>query len=620
MSTIQEESYQFKNLVLSDKYLDEPSKLATVIGVDDNSEPILFDFAKQPHLFIGGDQGCGKSTLIHSIIMSLMQRNTPEEFQFMYFDPKGLEANLYFRSQYLNFFVRKYEPLVAFEYLAKETNRRLLLLSNAHKRCLLDYNKLAETCVDVEKIPELFVLIDEISLIIDQKDLIEKIESLFINARTVGIHFIISDTNPTLKNVLKIAQLFSCRVLFRFTHADYKALLNRTDVVPVSDDGEILCDYGGDNLTHGHACFVSMKEVSEVVLKKQEDEETLNKKIQDYIKVLHNSYEKGLIEPTCNYEFDDSDLWDPLLCDAAVLAVKNKGLMTTDLQKALKVGYARASRIIDQLEEKGIIGYSQGAKPRECLINSVEELKEALGEEYAVDKETEAILFAETVVEKTVEEGITEEFKPTQVPETQEQSETTKPKLKEFFKSFYKEHPIISMLGSLAAVMVFMYFFLNLEKETLLMIGLYLLAFVFKIAAIHEMVKWHKFKPKKKKYSIYAIDNISDGHTFEYVVADLLKNVGFYNVKVTVGSGDYGIDVVGWYEGASYAIQCKKYSGKVGVSAVQEAYAGRSFYGCNYAMVITNNYFTPAAIKLAKSTGVILWDRNNVKKLLNEHI
>ncbi len=555
--------------------------------------------------------------------MSLMQRNTPEEFQFMYFDPKGLEANLYFRSQYLNFFVRKYEPLVAFEYLAEETNRRLLLLFDAHKRSLVDYNKLAENCVDVEKIPELFVFIDEISLIVDQNGITEKIEALFVNARTVGIHFVISDTNPTLKNVLKIAQLFSCRVLFRFTHADYKALLNRTDIVPVSDDGEVLCNFGGDNLTHGHACFVSMEDVSEVVLKKQEDEETLNQKIQSYIKVLHGSYDKGLIEPACKYDNEDYD-WDPLLCDAAVLVVKNKGLMTTDLQKVLKVGYARASRIVDQLEEKGIVGYSQGAKPRECLINSAEELKEALGEEYAVDKETETSLFAETVVEETVTKETSSESEHAPVAEPQEQPETNKPKFKEkikdFFKNFYENHPFISMVGSLALVIAFMCFVLNLKKETLLMIGMILFVLLLATAAIYDMVKWYKYKPKRTKYSIYAIDNISDGHTFEYVVADLLKGVGFYNVKVTVGSGDYGIDVVGWYEGASYAIQCKKYSGKVGVSAVQEAYAGRSYYGCNYAMVITNNYFTPAAIKLAKSTGVILWDRNNVKKLLNGHI
>ncbi len=600
MSTIQEESYQFKNLVLSDKYLDEPSKLAAVIGVDDNGEPILFDFAKNPHLFIGGDQGCGKSTLIHSIIMSLMQRNTPNEFQFMYFDPKGLEANLYFRSQYLNFFVRKYEPIVAFEYLAKETNRRLLLLSNAHKRSLLDYNKLAETCVDVEKIPELFVLIDEISLIIDKGGITEKIESLFINARTVGIHFIISDTNPTLKNVLKIAQLFSCRVLFRFTYADYKALLNRTDIVPASDDGEILCDFGGDNFIHGHSCFVSMDDVSEAVLKKQENEETLNQKIQDYVKVLHDSYDEGLIEPTCNHEDDESD-WDPLLCDAAVFAVKNRGLITSDLQKHLNIGYARASRIVDQLEEKGIVGCSQGAKPRECLINNIEELKEVFGDEYI---ETETLINEVTEVDADDSEyGFEEKSKIESVLQ---------------FISQNKNYIIYGVVAVI--VMITIYFVFNLKAESFVLVAVAVLISALAIAAIKEMIKWHKYKPKRTKYNIYSIDNISDGHTFEYVVADLLKNAGFYNVKVTVGSGDFGIDVIGWYGDASYAIQCKKYSNKVGVSAVQEAYSGRSYYGCNYAVVITNNYFTPAAIKLAKSNGVILWDRTMIKKLINGHL
>ena len=171
-------------------------------------------------------------------------------------------------------------------------------------------------------------------------------------------------------------------------------------------------------------------------------------------------------------------------------------------------------------------------------------------------------------------------------------------------------------------VIIAIYYFLNMPKETIDNIMLEVIGYGF-FPAIIILCVWiakRKKGVKGKRYNIYAIDNISDGHTFEYVVADLLKNVGFYNVKVTVGSGDFGIDVIGWYGGASYAIQCKKYSNKVGVSAVQEAYSGRSYYGCNYAVVITNNYFTPAAIKLAKSNGVILWDRTMVKKLINGHL
>lgn len=604
MSTIPEEAYQFKNLVLSDKYLDEQSKLAAIIGVDDNGEPILFDFAKQPHLFIGGDQGCGKSTLIHSIIMSLMQRNSPEEFQFVYLDAKVVESKLYFASKYLNFFASN--PTEAIKHLKNVRDNRLQALYQNRKRSIQEYNFIADACEDVEHIPELFVFIDELSLIAEQDEIIENILSLLVDGRTTGIHFLISDTNPTLKNISKISTEFPNKVLFRYTYADYKVLLGKNTIVPLQDDGEILCSFGSANYIHGHACFVGIDEVKSKVSEMVDTKKDFKEKVDKVLRVsFPSAYSQSDFE-------EEEDLWDPLLCDAAVIAVKNKGLMTTDLQKVLKVGYARASRIIDQLEEKGIIGYSQGAKPRECFINSVEELKKALGEEYAVDKETEANLFAETVKEIVTEAR--EDTTAEQIDSFEELSKT------ERFSQFISRYKNIAIyIVATVVVIMAIYFVLNIPRETVEKFMPKIIGYGFLPACIIFGI-WKSKRKKIKRYSIYAIDNISDGHTFEYVVADLLKGVGFYNVKVTVGSGDYGIDVVGWYEGASYAIQCKKYSGKVGVSAVQEAYAGRSYYGCNYAMVITNNYFTPAAIKLAKSTGVILWDRNNVKKLLNGHI
>ncbi len=515
MPTVPEESYQFKNLVLSDKYLDKPSKLAAVIGVDDNGEPILFDFAKNPHLFIGGDQGCGKSTLIHSIIMSLMQRNTPEEFQFAYLDPKGLDYNLYKQSKYLNF-GNNHHTVDMFEYLLHECNSRLKLLSDNKKKTVASYNEFAALNDGAELLPELFIILDEVSSFIDEVK--RYIEQLISYGRTVGIHLIIADTNPTIGNVLKIAKLIPNKIVFRFTNADYKVLLERKDAVSLPDDGEILCDFRGTGYVHGHSCFVSEEEIKSEVAKNIVE----IKKVKPPEKVTEEKVLCKTIEEEKDYGNDT----------------------IADVQNGM-------------------------------VINSKEQIKEP---------------------ERTSKfDGFLQ------------------------FLSRSKNMVVYSIIA--AVVIMAIYFVLNIPKETVDKIMSYVIGYGFFPAVIILCAWLSKRKGTKgRRYNIYAIDNISDGHDFEYVVADLLKNVGFYNVKVTVGSGDFGIDVVGWYDGASYAIQCKKYSGKVGVSAVQEAYAGRSYYGCNYAMVITNNYFTPAAIKLAKSTGVILWDRNNVKKLLNGHI
>ena len=107
-----------------------------------------------------------------------------------------------------------------------------------------------------------------------------------------------------------------------------------------------------------------------------------------------------------------------------------------------------------------------------------------------------------------------------------------------------------------------------------------------------------------------------DGWEFEEYVARLLKKNGFRHVEVTSGSGDQGVDILADREGVSYAIQCKHYDGKIPNKAVQEAYAGAEYYGCDVAVVLTNSYFYPSAFELGDSIGVELWDRDTLNKLI----
>lgn len=118
----------------------------------------------------------------------------------------------------------------------------------------------------------------------------------------------------------------------------------------------------------------------------------------------------------------------------------------------------------------------------------------------------------------------------------------------------------------------------------------------------------------KKLYSFHY--DSMEGHEFEFFCADILRHNGFRNVKITQGSGDQGIDILAYKGFTKYAIQCKCYSDKVGNSAIQEAYAGKTFYHCNVAAVITNNYFTTSAIALAKQTNVILWNRDDLERFI----
>lgn len=109
-----------------------------------------------------------------------------------------------------------------------------------------------------------------------------------------------------------------------------------------------------------------------------------------------------------------------------------------------------------------------------------------------------------------------------------------------------------------------------------------------------------------------------EGHDFEYYCADLLAAHGFHEVEVTRGSGDYGIDILAQKEGVTYAIQCKRYQGLVGVKAVQEAYAGRDYYDRMVGCVLTNQYFTKSAVNAAKKLKILLWDREYLETLEKE--
>lgn len=109
-----------------------------------------------------------------------------------------------------------------------------------------------------------------------------------------------------------------------------------------------------------------------------------------------------------------------------------------------------------------------------------------------------------------------------------------------------------------------------------------------------------------------------DGHEFEYFCAELLQEKGFYEVEVTKGSGDYGIDILAEKDGVTYAIQCKRYSDPVGVKAIQEAYAGRDYYDRMVGAVLTNQYFTTPAVEAAKKLKILLWDRGYLESMMEE--
>ena len=145
-----------------------------------------------------------------------------------------------------------------------------------------------------------------------------------------------------------------------------------------------------------------------------------------------------------------------------------------------------------------------------------------------------------------------------------------------------------------------------------------ILAF-FLIRGISKGVRKSKAHTENITYSQELNDiDYMDGHSFEYWCADLLQYCGFVDVRVTPGSGDQGVDILAKRDGKSFAIQCKRYNSNLGNTPIQEVNTGRAIYGCDYAAVMTNRYFTAGAVQAARAVGVLLWNRDSIQQMLDQ--
>lgn len=353
----------------------------------------------------------------------------------------------------------------------------------------------------------------------------------------------------------------------------------------------------------------------------------------------------------------------------AKVAVEAGQLSTAMLQKKLKLGYARASRIMDKLEEMGVIGASEGAKPRKVLID-MKQYEKLVQEHLEHEKSLSDLIHSEN--DKSKKKVI--EYSDPLIPETVEfavrNNQLSILMLQKRLKlGHIKASHImkeLKKLGIISAddesnVLITKEDYDNIsfqnKSENLLNNMTYnefvelpeykvLKEYVSKLKIIDLKKFINELSPFDYNktinvlsvlmadgtlieytdghylYAEYdailsAVDNMSDnGIEFEHFTAELLSKNGFTNIKLTQSSGDYGIDVLAEKDSVTYAIQCKCYSNAVGNKAIQEAYSGKDFYRCMVAVVFTNNYFTKSAIQTAKQNNVILWDRNKLIELI----
>ncbi len=363
-----------REIIDTEQFKTAKSKLNVALGKDITGNIICADLAKMPHLLVAGTTGSGKSVCLNSMIISLLYNATPEEVKLLMIDPKAVEFTVYNGIAHLEVPVvaQPRKAAGALSWAVGEMERRYQLFAEYGVRDIKGYNKLAASREDIASMHQIVIFIDELAdlMMTSPKEVEDSICRLAQKARAAGIHLVIATQRPSVDVITGLikANIPSRIALFVSSQVDSRTILDTSGAEKLLGNGDMLfAPVGVSKPTRIQGCFISDEEVEKVVghiksqMQSTYNEETM-KEIEEKAAASENAGKKA------DDDGDDGD-WDPVLNDAAEVVISAGAASTTMLQKKLKLGYARASRVIDQLEEKGIIGPSQGAKPREVLVS-----------------------------------------------------------------------------------------------------------------------------------------------------------------------------------------------------------------------------------------------------------
>jgi S-DNA-T family DNA segregation ATPase FtsK/SpoIIIE len=378
------EVIKLRDIIQSEKFLNSPSKLTFALGKTVHGEVYITDLAVMPHLLIAGATGTGKSVALNALIASILFKATPEEVKLILIDPKRLEFSLYEGIPHLLCPVindPKKAGIILFDAVRK-MEERLRKLGQMKVRDIVQYNKAVEQILKEKKgklteeeklalkpLPYIVIIIDELAelMMVSAQEVESSITRLAQLARAVGIHLVMATQRPSIDVITgTIKNNFGCRIAFR---------------VPSKIDSRIILDAGGADKLLGlgdmlflppnfprllrlHCAFISIPEVRRLVkfVKEQgvpEYDERIVQAVKGDADLLWEEYGEK----------------DELYEKALELVLLTGQASASYLQRRLKLGYARAARIIDQMEQEGIVGPSEGSKAREVLVDAKTYLK-----------------------------------------------------------------------------------------------------------------------------------------------------------------------------------------------------------------------------------------------------
>lgn len=375
----------------SDKFRNHPEKSFVCLGGDVTGQPVYCDLAKMPHLLVAGATGMGKSVCINSIILSLLYKATPDEVKLIMIDPKMVEFNIYSGIPHL------LVPVVtdpkkaagALSWAVNEMERRYALIKQANVRGIKDYNRYVAETGDGEMLPKVIIIIDELAdLMLSAKETVEtSIARLTAKARAAGIHLLIGTQRPSVDVITgTVKSNIPSRIAFHVaSQIDSRTILDSTGAEKLLTNGDMLFVAAGKEPLRVQGAFVDDQEIARVVEFLKANNETDDEKGEEIMADIEREAEK-CVPPKkgdsdmesgggTNIPTDDDD--QHLLWAALQVGFEFKKISTSLLQRKLSIGYGKAAKILDTLEDQGFISPQEGSKPRKISI-TYEEFKEMM--------------------------------------------------------------------------------------------------------------------------------------------------------------------------------------------------------------------------------------------------
>lgn len=365
------------DVIDSKEFRDNPSKVSFAVGKDIGGNNIVGNIAKLPHLLIAGTTGSGKSVCTNSLIISLLYKATPEEVRLIMVDPKMVELGIYNGIPHLLI------PVVtdpkkaagALQWAVVEMMKRYRAFSEIGVRDLASYNAHAAKIDDMEKMPQIVVVIDELAdlMLVAAKEVEESICRVAQMGRAAGMHLIIATQRPSADVITGLMKAnIPSRIAFAVASSlESRIILDTTGAEKLVGRGDMLYfPLGSGKPQRVQGCLISDEEVAAVVgfIKQNSGGAEYDQEIMHDIEKHAAEKEKGSKGVGGSAPEDVGDDYDELLPSAIEVVVETGMASVSMLQRRLKLGYSRAARLVDQMEEKGVVGPFEGSKPRQVLI------------------------------------------------------------------------------------------------------------------------------------------------------------------------------------------------------------------------------------------------------------